>query len=386
MVKQTNIPKLRFPEFKDKWEKKKLGEVAERVTSKNSSNDIKNVFTNSAVQGIVNQRDFFDKDIANQNNLLNYYVVEKNDFIYNPRISNFAPVGPISRNHLDTGVMSPLYSVFKFKKGDLDFFETYFSTTLWHEYLESIANYGARFDRMNITVKDFYEMPLPFPTLPEQTKIAEFFTAIDAKIQALKTKKEKLQQYKKGVMQQLFSQELRFKDENGKAFPKWEMKKLGEVAKITTGSSNRQDSNLDGKYTFFDRSIDIRTSDRFLFDTEAIIVPGEGQEFIPKYFKGKFDLHQRTYAIMDFEGINGTFLFYSISFNTNHLNSHAVGSTVKSLRLPMFETMPINLPSLPDQTKIANFLSSIDEKINRTETQIQQTQAWKKGLLQNMFV
>lgn len=110
MEKQTNKPKLRFIEFKLEWERKKLGEVAVRVTKKNNTNYVKNVFTNSAVQGIVNQRDFFDKDIANQNNLLNYYIVEKNDFIYNPRISNFAPVGPISRNHLDTGVMSPLYS------------------------------------------------------------------------------------------------------------------------------------------------------------------------------------------------------------------------------------------------------------------------------------
>lgn len=88
---QDKIPKLRFPEFKGEWEWKKLGEVAVRVKTKNNSNGVKNVFTNSAVQGIVNQRDFFDKDIANQNNLLNYYVVEKNDFIYNPRISNLAP-------------------------------------------------------------------------------------------------------------------------------------------------------------------------------------------------------------------------------------------------------------------------------------------------------
>ena len=116
-------------------------------------------------------------------------------------------------------------------------------------------------------------------------------------------------------MQKIFSQELRFKDENGNEFPRWEVKKLGEIAKITTGSSNREDSNLDGEYTFFDRSQDIRSSNRYLFDAEAIIVPGEGQVFVPKYFKGKFDLHQRTYAIMDFKDIDGIFLFYSISYN-----------------------------------------------------------------------
>ena len=187
-------------------------------------------------------------------------------------------------------------------------------------------------------------------------------------------------------MQKIFSQELRFKDDNGNEYSDWEEKKLGEAARITTGSSNRQDSNLDGEYTFFDRSQDIRSSNIFLFDTEAIIVPGEGQEFIPKYYIGKFDLHQRTYAVMDF-GVNlGKFLFYYISFHSNHLNSHAVGSTVKSLRLPMFERMPIKLPCIQEQQKIASILSIIDVKIESTTKQITQTQTFKKGLLQKMFV
>nr|WP_314834558.1 restriction endonuclease subunit S [uncultured Flavobacterium sp.] len=229
-------------------------------------------------------------------------------------------------------------------------------------------------------------LELNIPTLQEQQKIAAFLSSVDEKIQQLSRKKELLSEYKKGVMQQLFSGKLRFKDENGKDYADWEEKKLGEIARITTGSSNRQDSNLDGDYTFFDRSQDIRSSNIFLFDTEAIIVPGEGQEFIPKYFIGKFDLHQRTYAVMDF-GVNmGKFLFFYIGYHSNHLNSHAVGSTVKSLRLPMFEKMPIKLPSIPEQQKIANFLSNIDTKIESTNQQINQTQSFKKGLLQQLFV
>ncbi len=160
---------------------------------------------------------------------------------------------------------------------------------------------------------------------------------------------------------------------------------MGEISRITTGSSNRIDSNLHGEYTFFDRSQDIRSSNRFLFDTEAIIVPGEGQEFIPKHFVGKFDLHQRTYAIMNFQPNFGKFLYYYIGYNSNHLNSQAVGSTVKSLRLPMFERMPISLPSLREQQKIASFLSSIDEKIEKCQGQIKAMENWKKGLLQQMF-
>ena len=186
------------------WNVKTLGEIAVKKIVKNKDNNVTNVFTNSASQGIVNQRDFFDKDIANQNNLLNYYVVENNDFIYNPRISNHAPVGPISRNHLQTGVMSPLYSVFTFKQGSLDFFETYFSTTDWHEYMKGIANYGVRADRMSFSIGDFYLMPLPFPCPAEQTKIANFLSAIDEKMNGCGKQIEKTEAYKKGLLQQMF--------------------------------------------------------------------------------------------------------------------------------------------------------------------------------------
>jgi len=189
MTEQKNIPELRFPEFKGEWDRKKLGEVAVKKQAKNKNASINIVLTNSAEKGIVNQREYFDKDIANQNNLFNYFIIEKDDFIYNPRISNLAPVGPIGRNKIGLGVMSPLYTVFKIQEGNLDFFEKYFSSTFWYEYMESIANYGARSDRMSITIKGFLEMPIPFPTLPEQIKIASFLTAIDEKLEALKKRK-----------------------------------------------------------------------------------------------------------------------------------------------------------------------------------------------------
>lgn len=145
-----------------------------------------------------------DKDIANQNNLQGYYIVEKNDFVYNPRISIFAPVGPIKRNNLDKGLMSPLYSVFRFKKVNLDFIEHFFETRLWHDYLKSIANYGARHDRMNITVENFFDMPILLPLEPEQKKIADFLSAIDDKINLVNQQLEKTRNFKKGLLQQMF--------------------------------------------------------------------------------------------------------------------------------------------------------------------------------------
>ncbi len=238
----------------------------------------------------------------------------------------------------------------------------------------------------NISSEIVYSTILCKPSISEQQKIASFLSAIDKKIQQLTQKKELLEEYKKGVMQKIFSEELRFKDEFGNNYPDWEEKKLGDLCDITTGKSNREDSGLGGEYTFFDRSEDIRTSSIYLFDAEAVIVAGEGSSFPPKYFKGKFDLHQRTYAIMGFENLFGRYLFYYLHQYKNYFVRYAVGSTVKSLRLPIFKKMNIHLPSFKEQQKIASFLSSLDSKIDLVSTQIENTKAFKKGLLQQLFI
>ncbi|MCX7107549.1 MAG: restriction endonuclease subunit S [Methylococcales bacterium] len=189
-----------FPE----WDVIELETIATKVTKKNKGLDINEVLTNSATQGIVSQSDYFDREIANQKNLSGYYVVEVNDFVYNPRISTNALVGPIKRNNLKVGVMSPLYTVFRFKEGNLVFFEQYFQTTQWHDYMKSVSNSGARHDRMNITNESFIGMPLPYPTIKEQTKIANFLTAIDEKITTHQTQLNAVKQYKQGLLQQMF--------------------------------------------------------------------------------------------------------------------------------------------------------------------------------------
>lgn len=186
------------------WEEKRLGEVATRSTAKNTKLEYMRVLTNSAVQGVVDQGDYFDKDIANAENLAGYYVLKKGDFVYNPRISVSAPVGPIKRNDLGDGVMSPLYTVFRFKQKDTTFYNVYFATTFWHKYMKSVANYGARHDRMAITSGDLMNMPLPHPHPDEQAKIAEALSAMDAKIAAVGDQVTQMEAFKKGMLQQMF--------------------------------------------------------------------------------------------------------------------------------------------------------------------------------------
>jgi type I restriction enzyme S subunit len=189
-----------FPE----WGIIELEKLAQKVNAKNKKLALNKVLTNSATQGIVCQSDYFDRDIANQNNLGGYYIVQTNDFVYNPRISANALVGPIKRNKLDTGVMSPLYTVFRFTNGNLDFFEQYFQTTHWHDYMKSVSNTGARFDRMSISIEGFFGLPLPYPSELEQTKIANFLTAIDDKITTVQTQLNAMKQYKQSLLQQMF--------------------------------------------------------------------------------------------------------------------------------------------------------------------------------------
>ena len=187
-------------------------------------------------------------------------------------------------------------------------------------------------------------------------------------------------------MQKIFSQEIKFKDDNGNEYPDWEESNLGKVAQITTGNSNRSDSESFGEFVFFDRSIDVRMSSTYLLDTEAIIVAGEGSDFIPRYFKGKFGLHQRTYAVYDFVDSYGKFLFYWIYYFRYFFLKTSVGSTVPSLRMNSFIKFPLSLPCKNEQFKISQFLSSIDSQIESLETQIDKSKTWKKGLLQKMFV
>lgn len=167
----------------------------------------------------------------------------------------------------------------------------------------------------------------------------------------------------------------------------WEETTLGKITNITNGKSNAQDNIENGKYPLFDRSAIIKASNNFLFDCEAVIIPGEGMKFIPKYYKGKFDLHQRAYALKDFTaGVEGIFVYYLMMHRSDLLAKKAVKSTVLSLRLPILQNFPIQIPKvLKEQQKIAACLSSLDEVITAESQKLELLKEHKKGLLQNLF-
>lgn len=247
-----------------------------------------------------------------------------------------------------------------------------------NQKLNSLNDAGAK---AGLNLSTIRSIPILLPPLPEQKKITAILSAWDRAIEGTEKLLTNSQQQKKALMQQLLTGKKRLPGFTGE----WETKYLGDIADIQTGSSNRQDSLTNGEYTFFDRSEDIRTSNRYLFDCEAVIVPGEGQDFVPKYFVGKFDLHQRTYAISCFQACDGKFIFYTVGYHRSHFLSQAVGSTVKSLRLPMFQKMPLKLPPLSEQRAIAAVLTTADEEITAIESDLLRLRQEKKALMQQLL-
>lgn len=201
-----SMPKVRFKGFEGEWSKVELCSISKKVTNRNMDMQYTTTLTNSAEHGIIDQLAFFDHQVSNNDNISGYYVVENGDFVYNPRISALAPVGPINQNQIGyTGVMSPLYYVFRVDGVDTDYLSYYFKTTLWHQYLKDVGNSGARFDRLAITDSDFQKMPIYLPTnREEQQAIATFFRSLDRKIALETARLEKLKQIKLACLDKMF--------------------------------------------------------------------------------------------------------------------------------------------------------------------------------------
>lgn len=401
----TIVPQLRFHEFLNdgEWEVKRLGEIAEKVTSKNKSNEQLPVLTNSATEGVVNQQDYFDREIVTRENLTNYHIIELNDFVYNPRISVAAPVGPISRNKIGIGIMSPLYTIFKFKEGNIDFFEQYFRTNCWHQYLKDKANFGARFDRMNISNEDFFNLPMPFPPLAEQRRIAQTLTALDELIAATNEKLEQMKAYKKGLMQQLFVNSMgggKLLNINYLQIPKlrfpefydekeWEEKKLGEIITTISPTKKLQSSEykIDGVYPIVDQSQNYICGHSN--DVDALINTTSDDLVV-------FGDHTCTLKFIDFpfiQGADGIKIFHSSNpdkidnrYLYQYLLSNPLVSKEYKRHFSELKEKTISFPTnIEEQRKIASYLSSMDDQINAYTEKVGLLGKYKKGLMQGMF-
>lgn len=403
--KRSQLPRLRFPEFRTvgEWRGEQLRKLAKRCTGKNTGGDHIRVLTNSAEHGVVDQRDYFEKDIATQGNLESYYIVEKGDYVYNPRISTHAPVGPISKNNVGAGVMSPLYTVFRFFASDNDFFAYYFKSTHWHQYMRQVSSTGARHDRMSMKNDDFMSMPLPISIPKEQQKIAECLSSLDELIDASIQKLNLLKIYKRGLMQQLFPRQ-------GEAIPRqrfpefweaeeWEENILGDLVKIISGKSPSQyQLKEDGIYPFvkvddLNRCVKYQIDAREYSDDTGGLVPRNAVIF-PKrgaaIALNKLRLSDRELlmdtnmmALVPGDVCRSDFLFYYLSHVG--LSQIADNSTIPQINNKHIIPFVIFVPLPEEQQRIADCLSSLDDLLTIQSQKIGALKYHKMGLMQQLF-
>lgn len=385
MNTQNKEPNIRFDQFKELWKVVKLDSISQKVKTKNINDAFQNVLTNSAEFGIIPQRDFFDKDIANLKSLNGYYVVQPNDFVYNPRISNKAPVGPIKANFLNsTGVMSPLYYVFRTRNIDVFFLAKYFDSSYWHKFMKLNGDTGARSDRFAIKDSVFKEMPIPFPSHSEQTAIGSLFRTLDDLLASYKDNLANYQSLKATMLSKMFPKtgqtvpEIRLDGFEGE----WERRSLSEVCTINSGRDYKH--LKDGDIPVYGTGGYMLSVNEKLSDEDAIGIGRKGTIDKPYLLSAPFWTVDTLFYVTCKVGYDLNYLF--LIFQKVRWKKFDESTGVPSLSKKTIEKVVSKFPSLPEQQAIGSYFSNLDNLINSHQEKISQLETLKKKLLQNMFI
>jgi type I restriction enzyme S subunit len=419
MSKQKNsgpTPELRFQrddgsQFPD-WEIVPLKSVAKRQTTKNMDEKIDRVLTNSAAGGVLDQRDYFNKDIAVKSNLQGYYIVDEGDYVYNPRISSTAPVGPISKNKIGKGVMSPLYTILRFNNGNNEFYEQFFKSSKWHKYLRAVSNSGARHDRMSISTNNFILMPVPSIDEKEQQKIADCLLSMDAIIKSHIQKLEAFKNHKKGLLQKLFP-------EKGESIPKfrfpefadtfaWNIKQFNKVFSRIKGKNKENNKNvltisaqmgLVSQLDYFNKSVSARdVSGYYLLQKGDFAYNKSYSNGYPmgaikplnNYEKGVVSTLYICFRANNGNKVDFLGYYFDAGMHNSEIEQYAQEGARNHGLLNIgvddfFNGTKLILPCEDEQAKIVDCLSSIDKLISVQSEKVKALKIHKQGLMQKLF-
>lgn len=411
------MPKLRFMaddgnDFPE-WEENSLSLFLKENKLRNA--DLRfgkdDVLSVSGDYGVVNQIEFQGRSFVGKS-VQQYRILPHNGIVYTKSPLKANPYGIIKANKGEDGIVSTLYAVFDCKDNIIpEFIELYFDLDeRLNKYLKPLVNIGAKHD-MKISNERFLSGSVCFPSLPEQRKIATFLSTIDEIIATTEAEVSAWEERKKGVMQKLFSQEVRFKADDGSDYPEWEEKKLGELTKRI--SRRNKDGISDIPLTI--------SSAYGLIDQRKYFNKVVAAQDLTNYYllkKGEFAYNRSSSVGYDFGAIkrldeyecgavSTLYICFSIKednvvysdflveyFDSCKWNKYAGTVCAEGARnhgllnisVNDFFDMPILLPSLPEQRKIADCLSSLDDVTNQTKAELASWQEFKKGLLQQMFV
>ena len=383
------VPRLRFREFSGEWQEKKLGDLAKIKTG---GRDVQDAESRGLYPFFVRS----DK------------IERINSYSYNGEAILIPGEGNIGKIfHYIIGKFEYHQRVYKVS----DFSKETHGKFIYYYF---VKNFGkqAMTNSVKATVDSlrlptFTNFGVNLPSVKEQQKIAGFLTTVDDKISALQNKKGLLEKYKKGIMQVIFSQKIRFKDEDGKNYPDWQEKKLGKLVEFSRGASlSKSDITDDGTYecvhygelfTEYDEVINTvksHTNTDTKVDSEIgdILMPTsdvtpQGLARASAILKDGVKLGGDINILKPNDGLNSAFLSYMLNFLKKKIMRVVSGTTVRHVYSKDIAKIVYAIPSnLPEQQKIADFLTSIDEKIDLTERELEQAKRFKNGLLQQIFV
>lgn len=407
-------PKLRLKEFTGNWQETPLKSFFTKVTNKNTRMLYSAVLTNSAEHGIIDQRDYFDFDVANSDNINGYYIVEPDDFVYNPRVSVTAPVGPINRNKLGyIGVMSPLYLVFKIDGINKDFLCHYYKTKKWHKFMRLSGNCGARFDRLSISDDQFVQMPIVHPINPkEQQAICDFIDNIDSYIASSDSRLASLKQIKAASLQAMFPKvgetipKIRFKGYEGN----WKKVKLSSFSKRVTRKNTHLESTLAltiasahglvSQIDYFNNLVvGSNISNYYLLKKGEFAYnksysngyPFGSVKRLDRYDQGILSTLYITFSIDD--SISSDYLTHFFDTTLWHkevadraaegARNHGLLNIGADAFLDIYIWMP---ESVEEQQKIADYFTSIDKQIALLSQHLEKLKQIKNTCLEKLFV
>lgn len=403
-------PVLRFPEFKEDWKEYKLSQFLTRYseTNKDEEFSIDEILSLSSHYGIVSRKELLEDTYSNVNHL-SCKKTRLNDLVYGKSISASYPYGLFKVNDYKDGLLSTLYYTFKVKEYVFPkFLDCYFChLNRANNFLKKYVLVGDRY----ITADSDYLLSgkIYLPTQKEeQKKITDFLIQFDKRILQLKEKKENLELYKKGITQKIFSQTLRFKDENGKNFPDWEKKKFENIFKRVTSKNTENNKNvltisaqygLISQQDFFNKSVSasdvtgyylLKRGDFAYNKSYSKGYPMGAIKPLKIYDKGVVSTLYICFNIKD----NSNADFYEHYFESGKVNKQIHKIAQEGARnhgllnlsvVEFFKDIEILKPHIKEQEKIASFLNEISKQIALVNEQLEKTRTFKKALLSKMF-
>lgn len=377
MSEYRNVPSLRFHDFQEEWILEKVQNKFELISGQHL-----NPSEYTEEQDVVSQTPYFTgpSDFTTKESHISKWSLKSTktskseDLLFTVKGSGVATM------------MIQTFPVIAIGRQLMAFRRTEGSTQFLFHRLQPLKNYFVALASGNmipgLTRDDLLSAKISFPSLPEQQKIADFLTAVDRRIELLQAKKEKLEAYKKGVMQKIFSQKLRFKDDNGTDFPDWEERQLGEV--LTVGSGRDYKHLREGSIPLYGTGGLMGYVDNFLYDGESVGIGRKGTIDKPVFLTGKFWTVDTLFYTHSFKNVIPNFVYRL--FLMINWKQHNEASGVPSLSKSTIERLKVTIPTKEEQKKIVQFLTSLDTSTENLNQQLTHTQTWKKGLLQKMFV